>query len=158
MMPDEVTCPICRHYIVNDDHIYMHEAVINVFAIQSKNTGLDFSEFVQLATMRPPGGLGLTFKPGEAIQLFDRIDKDGDASLSLEEILFYFTSPSPGGSASTPATPIPRCKRIALVAHDRHKERLVDWCRQWRAELNSHQLMGTGTTARYAMSFSKVHM
>ena len=127
----------------------MHETVINVFAIQSKNTGLDYSEFVQLATKQPPGGLGLKFKQGEAFQLFDRIDKDGDASLSLEEILFYFTSTSSGGSTSTSATPMPRCKRIALVAHDRHKGRLVDWCRQWRAELNSHQLMGTGTTARY---------
>ena len=39
-------------------------------------------------------------------------------------------------------------KRIALVAHDRLKQRMVDWCKQWHEELGQHQLMGTGKTAR----------
>ena len=39
-------------------------------------------------------------------------------------------------------------KRIALVAHNRYKERMVDWCKKWQEELSQHLLMGTGTTAR----------
>ena len=39
-------------------------------------------------------------------------------------------------------------KHIALVAHDRKKKALVDWCDKNKDVLKSHFLCGTGTTAR----------
>ncbi|AQQ68661.1 methylglyoxal synthase [Microbulbifer agarilyticus] len=42
--------------------------------------------------------------------------------------------------------PIAAQKRIALVAHDNRKQGLIDWCKQHRAILEQHQLLGTGTT------------
>ena len=41
----------------------------------------------------------------------------------------------------------PEKKRIALVAHDKNKEKLVEWCKKWKSVLSNHSLMGTGTTA-----------
>ena len=38
-------------------------------------------------------------------------------------------------------------KRIALVAHDAKKSELIRWCEHKRAQLSSHQLFATGTTA-----------
>ena len=38
-------------------------------------------------------------------------------------------------------------KRIALIAHDNMKESLLDWCRLHKAELERHELCGTGTTS-----------
>lgn len=39
-------------------------------------------------------------------------------------------------------------KSIALIAHDNMKAGLIDWCRQHKAELEGHDLCGTGTTSR----------
>ena len=39
-------------------------------------------------------------------------------------------------------------KNIALIAHDGKKQELIRWCREHRAILNKHFLIGTGTTAR----------
>lgn len=39
-------------------------------------------------------------------------------------------------------------KRIALIAHDGMKSRLIEWCKQHRDTLSKHELCGTGTTAR----------
>ena len=43
---------------------------------------------------------------------------------------------------------IDKTKRIALVAHDRKKKDLVDWCEKNQEILKGHFLCGTGTTAR----------
>ena len=43
---------------------------------------------------------------------------------------------------------IDKTKRIALVAHDRKKKDLVDWCERNQEILKGHFLCGTGTTAR----------
>ena len=39
-------------------------------------------------------------------------------------------------------------KNIALIAHDGKKKDLIDWCEKHKDILNSHFLVGTGTTAR----------
>ena len=38
-------------------------------------------------------------------------------------------------------------KRIALIAHDNMKAKLVEWCTVNREILSHHFLCGTGTTA-----------
>jgi methylglyoxal synthase len=38
-------------------------------------------------------------------------------------------------------------RRIALVAHDSEKGRMVEWCSRWREYLGRHELCGTGTTS-----------
>jgi len=40
----------------------------------------------------------------------------------------------------------PAQKRIALVAHDHQKPKLIQWCQQHREALAQHSLYGTGTT------------
>lgn len=39
-------------------------------------------------------------------------------------------------------------KRIALVAHDRQKAHLIDWCLYNQGTLSQHELIATGTTGR----------
>lgn len=39
-------------------------------------------------------------------------------------------------------------KRVALVAHDKRKEELLQWARQNKESLSKHQLVGTGTTGK----------
>lgn len=39
-------------------------------------------------------------------------------------------------------------KRIALIAHDKMKKSLLEWCREHRDKLAGHELCGTGTTSR----------
>lgn len=39
-------------------------------------------------------------------------------------------------------------KNIALIAHDNEKQKLIAWCKEHKAELEKHNLYGTGTTAR----------
>lgn len=39
-------------------------------------------------------------------------------------------------------------KNIALIAHDNEKPKLIAWCKEHKAELEKHNLYGTGTTAR----------
>ena len=41
---------------------------------------------------------------------------------------------------------MPARKRIALVAHDNFKVKMVEWCDKWKEVLAKHQLMGTGKT------------
>ncbi|MFC3286294.1 methylglyoxal synthase [Litchfieldella rifensis] len=43
---------------------------------------------------------------------------------------------------------LPARKRIALIAHDGKKDELLVWTKRWQDTLASHQLVGTGTTAR----------
>ena len=43
---------------------------------------------------------------------------------------------------------MPARKRIALVAHDNFKVKMVEWCDKWKEVLAKHQLMGTGTTSK----------
>jgi methylglyoxal synthase len=43
---------------------------------------------------------------------------------------------------------MPARKRIALVAHDNLKVKMVEWCDRWKEVLAKHQLMGTGTTSK----------
>lgn len=44
--------------------------------------------------------------------------------------------------------PIPRQKRIALIAHDNKKDDLLEWVNDNISTLRKHFLCGTGTTAR----------
>ena len=44
------------------------------------------------------------------------------------------------------ANVMPARKRIALVAHDNFKVKMVEWCDRWKEVLAKHQLMGTGKT------------
>lgn len=37
-------------------------------------------------------------------------------------------------------------KNIALVAHDRRKQDLIEWCNNHKDQLSPHHLFGTGTT------------
>jgi methylglyoxal synthase len=46
------------------------------------------------------------------------------------------------------ARTIPEIKRIALIAHDRKKQDLVEWARFNRDTLKQHQVYATGTTGR----------
>ena len=43
---------------------------------------------------------------------------------------------------------IGKTKRIALIAHDGMKQKLIDWCDEHKEILQKHFLCGTGTTAR----------
>ncbi len=40
-----------------------------------------------------------------------------------------------------------KLKRVALVAHDSEKDKLVEWCVKWKKRLSRHMLCGTGTTS-----------
>ena len=43
---------------------------------------------------------------------------------------------------------LPASKRLALVAHDHCKPRLIEWCKSNAHKLQQHELFGTGTTGR----------
>ena len=43
---------------------------------------------------------------------------------------------------------IPKQKTIALIAHDKKKKELVEWCEHNKFRLEKHFLCGTGTSAR----------
>ena len=43
---------------------------------------------------------------------------------------------------------IGKTKRIALIAHDGMKQKLIDWCDEHKEILQKHFLCSTGTTAR----------
>jgi methylglyoxal synthase len=47
-------------------------------------------------------------------------------------------------------------KRIALIAHDHRKADLLEWASYNRAELEKHELFGTGTTG--AMIADELHL
>ncbi|XP_076047863.1 methylglyoxal synthase-like [Oratosquilla oratoria] len=44
---------------------------------------------------------------------------------------------------------LPARKRIALVAHDKRKGKLLQWTQKWREVLQGHDLLGTGTTSMW---------
>jgi methylglyoxal synthase len=44
--------------------------------------------------------------------------------------------------------PLPRSKRIAMVAHDNRKKELIEWAAINKHLLARHQLVATGTTGR----------
>ena len=48
----------------------------------------------------------------------------------------------------TNTRPLPRSKRIAMVAHDNRKQELIDWAVTNKHLLSRHELIATGTTGR----------
>lgn len=46
------------------------------------------------------------------------------------------------------SSPLPKQKRIALVAHDGRKKDLLDWVKFNKTTLSEHFLFGTGTTGK----------
>lgn len=44
--------------------------------------------------------------------------------------------------------PMAKQKRIALIAHDNLKQRMIDWCTKNKKILEGHFLCGTGTTSK----------
>ncbi len=54
-----------------------------------------------------------------------------------------------GDSSAFKGTRLSRsAKRLALVAHDSEKDKLVEWCSKRTMDLSRHLLCGTGTTAQ----------
>ncbi len=39
-------------------------------------------------------------------------------------------------------------KRIALIAHDNMKQKMIEWCQENKSILSKHFLCGTGTTSK----------
>ncbi|MFF3211653.1 hypothetical protein ACFYYB_13465 [Streptomyces sp. NPDC002886] len=81
---------------------------------------------------------------------FDRVDADGDGSISREELraaavhLYPLADPTWLTAASGCSD---RPRGIALVAHDARKEAdPLAWTDRKAAELKPHRLYGTGTT------------
>ena len=116
--------------------------LINSCNSSSGEDKLDYGSFLSLVVSKPPTGLGLSFKKGEADDQFNKLDINKDGKISLQELLELLISNHPNNENKIPVK-----KRIALVAHDKNKEKLVDWCRKWKSVLATHSLMGTGTTA-----------
>ena len=53
---------------------------------------------------------------------------------------------------------LPKQKRIALVAHDRRKNDLLDWVKFNKTTLSKHLLFGTGTTGRIISEHTGLHV
>jgi len=49
-----------------------------------------------------------------------------------------------------------RVKNIALIAHDNRKQELISWVKKHREILESHTLVGTGTTAKLLEEHTKL--
>ena len=49
-----------------------------------------------------------------------------------------------------------RVKNIALIAHDNRKQELITWVKKHREILESHTLVGTGTTAKLLEEHTKL--
>ena len=95
-------------------------------------TTLDYGKFLELCISRPPSGLGLNFKKGEADELFNIVDENDDGSISLDELMDYFRK-------EEVVNKMPSKKRIALVAHDSFKFTMVKWCEKWKNVLSQHK-------------------
>ena len=54
--------------------------------------------------------------------------------------------------------PIPRRKRIALIAHDDRKRDLLEWAKFNREELSAHTLFATGTTGTILKEQLNLHV
>lgn len=88
-------------------------------------------------------------RPGTPGMAFADLDADGDGRLSRVELLaavtalFPLASPNwlnPAGDGG------PRCRGVALVAHDARKPDLLSWAKEHAEALATHRLYGTGTT------------
>ena len=123
--------------------IYTEDYMTKLFTLNDEdgNKCLDFQEFVILCLSEPPYGLGMKIPPKKRHDLFNQIDIDKNGVISMKELLVYFTK-------ANDKSYIPAKKRIALVAHDKHKGDLVNWCKKWKNILCDATLIGTGTTAR----------
>ncbi|XP_076047462.1 methylglyoxal synthase-like [Oratosquilla oratoria] len=75
----------------------------------------------------------------------------------LEKFDLSSTAPITTVPTSVPKTDLPTSvlrtlperKRIALVAHDKRKGKLLEWTQKWREVLRGHDLLGTGTTSMW---------
>ena len=134
----------------NEGDMDLYHLYINSFLILQSTSflgedKLDYGSFLSLAVSKSPSGLGLSFKKGEADDLFNKLDINKDGKISLQELLEMLMTNCPNDVRDENKIPVK--KRIALVAHDKNKEKLVEWCRKWKSVLINHSLMGTGTTA-----------
>ena len=113
---------------------------------------LDYGQFLELCITKQPSGLGLHFKMGEADKIFNNMDKNKTGKIRLDDWISHFSCRQENSEV------MPAKKRIALVAHDNFKVKMVEWCSKWKDVLVKHLLVGTGTTGKKVTEETGLHV